>query len=363
MSNASDPKVEDVLSSVRRLVSSELSRTPRRDAPPSAGALVLTEAQRVGEPQDNASQMSPLENRIAELEAAVGVQIEDDFEPDGSEDQSQHVPDRIVYTRPPISDEEGVSLRTSQRLSQIALIETGPASEDEPEVVEDAPAFVHGGDTVDEAPMAEDVPTERRSSADVTAFADPDAMAANIDARIISGQPTTEPLKLVEPWKAEPAKTKADEAEDFDAALTAAVKASIASYQAEAKGEVAAEDEAVTKGDTLDAREFSAPHFDLLNSDPEITASEMLAHVDEDETPDADVSEDTAAVDDDQLEDDAQVAAQALDALADEEALQLLVQRMIRKELQGELGQTITRNVRKLVRREVKRAISSDTLT
>lgn len=43
----------------------------------------------------------------------------------------------------------------------------------------------------------------------------------------------------------------------------------------------------------------------------------------------------------------------------DEDALQALVRDLIRQELQGELGARITRNLRKLVRREVQRALLS----
>jgi hypothetical protein len=44
----------------------------------------------------------------------------------------------------------------------------------------------------------------------------------------------------------------------------------------------------------------------------------------------------------------------------DEDALRRLVADVLREELQGELGERITRNVRKLVRREIYRAISSN---
>lgn len=46
----------------------------------------------------------------------------------------------------------------------------------------------------------------------------------------------------------------------------------------------------------------------------------------------------------------------------DEEGLIALVRQVLREELQGELGERITRNVRKLVRAEVARALTSETL-
>lgn len=47
------------------------------------------------------------------------------------------------------------------------------------------------------------------------------------------------------------------------------------------------------------------------------------------------------------------------DAFLDEDALRDMVSEIVRQELQGELGERITRNVRKLVRREIHRALLS----
>ena len=89
--------MEDMLSSVRRLVSDELPRMPRADVPKGAAALVLTEAQRIEPPMTgHNSRRKSLEDRIAELEAAV-ADSSDEYEPDGSEDLEQHRPDHIVF--------------------------------------------------------------------------------------------------------------------------------------------------------------------------------------------------------------------------------------------------------------------------
>ncbi len=47
------------------------------------------------------------------------------------------------------------------------------------------------------------------------------------------------------------------------------------------------------------------------------------------------------------------------ESILDEETLRDMVSQMVREELQGELGDRITRNVRKLVRREIQRALAS----
>ena len=69
--SVSDQKVEDMLSSVRRLVSSELPRNQRPRMKESGSALVLTEAHRV-EPKApiQGQRGMTLEDRIAELEAS-----------------------------------------------------------------------------------------------------------------------------------------------------------------------------------------------------------------------------------------------------------------------------------------------------
>lgn len=80
----------------------------------------------------------------------------------------------------------------------------------------------------------------------------------------------------------------------------------------------------------------------------------------EDDTPDAFVEE---ALADTVIEGVAQVQEAATEApyeaVLDEEMLRDLVGEIVRQELQGPLGERITRNVRKLVRREINRAMTS----
>ena len=453
MSDAPDQKVEDVLSSVRRLVSNEVPRKARAEVPSGPGALVLTKDHMV--PVDRSPQLPArsLEDRIAELEEAVGSQ-DNEFEPDGSENQDQHRPDRIVYRR--ASDLDDTPKRkSSRRLSQITMVETGPANgtadatiqseaksgaRDVAEFRRDSQilktpssektvAPVDGaGDVAQntaaqspsasktdvEAPMAEDVPTVARVSAEVTAFSDPDDVVRTFEARIEAGRPMSDPspLRPADPIiDAKIAREKPnqndfklniealdDAPEDFDTALSNAVAASLSGL-----GQV--ETEEATHQDYLDAGEFEG------TNDPELTAAQLLSGDDTTnldtklevseplvlgdaeassqddvaETSDSDASlttdanpgPSTEAAADAEPEADAmpdkaetdipdgssdQVAA-ALADMPDEEAMRLLIARMIRAELQGDLGEQITRNVRKLVRREIKRALSADDLT
>jgi len=459
MSETPDQKVEDVLSSVRRLVSSEMPRKPRTEVPSGPGALVLTKDHMV--PTDRSPQAATrsLEERIAELEEAVGGQ-DTEFEPDGSEDQAQHRPDRIVISRPPVVEGQPTRVK-SRRLSKISMVETGPAngeaapesdsaaSSDGPDLAEfrresqivSKPALKGPGapsdkvhkpaqsrdyvDTDAEAPMAEEVPTVARASAEVTAFSDPDDVVRTFEARIEAGRPISDPSPLHQPDPDTGAKTTKegtagveggaqlkglDEApEDFDTALSNAVAASLSGLD-QARGE------SVEHQDYLDANEFDG------TSDPEITAAQILSGMDtsspetpsqesqplvlndpkteqlETSTDEADTADrDDAAnasgevsnsletepaesveplADDTKGEDRVQKDAEAesldtssdqvaavLADMPDDEAMRLLIARMIRAELQGDLGEQITRNVRKLVRREIKRALSAEDLT
>ena len=232
--NASDPKVEDVLSSVRRLVSGELPRKPRPALPEGPGALVLTAAQRVvtaPRAATSATARKSLEERIAELEAAVSFR-DDDFEPDGSEDQSQHRPDRIVYTRPPVDANETTRRRSSLRLSQIALIQTGPASDDE-EIGTETATFRRmsegaakdtatdetAADDAEEAPMVEDVPPAPHT-AEVRRFTDADDVATRLAARWSGASTQVSPA------------SEAHRRDEFDDALSRAVRESVRSLVA-----------------------------------------------------------------------------------------------------------------------------------
>ena len=413
--SASDSKVEDVLSSVRRLVSNELPRKPRPSVPDGPGALVLTEAHRVESGAGARVASKSLEERIAELEAAVGGGTEE-FEPDGSEDQAQHRPDRIVYTRPPTSDEMSAARRSTLRLSQIALIDTGPANDDEAEAA--TPAFQH--DTPrenDEAPMAVDVPLPEPSSAEVAAFTDPDDVARLIEARLNSDDDPVEPIAAedagaLDTEEADPSIGDAD----FEKALSAAVAASVADKSMDTigadefedgdKAEEAAdggfsrsnpagpgEDDEAGEGDEIDdgpapemdgALEFPAGAIsgsenedaDLITDisvdapfgAPDQAAPEVPEKAPSPEVPEAQAektpdSPSVQSVASEPTDAGVEAATAVLAELPEDDAMRLLVSRLIREELQGELGERITRNVRKLVRREIKRALTSQDLT
>ena len=81
-----------------------------------------------------------------------------------------------------------------------------------------------------------------------------------------------------------------------------------------------------------------------------------------DETPEFEETDQTTEADHADEAKPAMAGLSADDQLLDEEALHALVSEIVRKELQGALGERITRNVRKLVRREIHRAITAQEL-
>ncbi|NNE81859.1 MAG: hypothetical protein HKN18_16445 [Silicimonas sp.] len=363
----------------------------------------MTEAHRVEVGAGARVASKSLEERIAELEAAVGGGNEE-FEPDGSEDQAQHRPDRIVYTRPPSSEEESQARGSTLRLSQIALINTGPANDDE-QLDEEAPRFRHDAEAdaesepdPDEAPMAVDVPLPEPTSAEVAAFTDPDDVARLIEQRMNSDDEPVQPIAAKGP-DADDTDEPSISDEDFEDALCEAVANSLPGAVADTIDAGEFEDEAeenVDSGDGGDTNEDIEETHDTVDSEfesepfddadlteaedpvPDLTtdlqvdapfgAPPETALVEADEQPSfadptPEPTDEEATFDPDAANDDSAEVAAALAELPDDDAMRLLVARLIREELQGELGERITRNVRKLVRREIKRSLSSQDLT
>lgn len=349
-----DQNVEDMLSSVRRLVSNELPRNQRSRLPEGPGALVLTEAQRVAPTASRAeSRGMSLEDRIAELEAAVDNQ-EDDWEPDGSEDQTINRPDRIVFrpSRPLTEDEQ----RRPLRLSEIALIETGPANEDsDSETGEDVMAdtsevsFRHEElqeevpqDTAEVEAVGSEVAEEtQRAAENQTQFAqDPfaDAVARDVAAVV-----------------AEMAEAALTREVDFDSALAAAVDSVDDKPEADFDEGQEIEEADAADDDASTALESEATAVEPVPSTDSVDDVVDVDPVTEQEPPDAASDRPTSMSREDrarELNDETELGPEK------SEALRPLVSAMIREELQGELGERITRNVRKLVRQEVNRALS-----
>ncbi|MEO9825660.1 MAG: hypothetical protein ABJF50_14690 [Paracoccaceae bacterium] len=396
MAKSAETKVEDILSSVRRLVSEELPRNERAALPEGPGALVLTETQRIESNGAMRIAGRTLEERIAELEAAVGETANDDeFEPDGSEDQAVHRPDRIVYTRPPLPEEADAIQRNTLRLSQIALIDTGPddaeQAEEELSAANDAPLqFRHekpaesaphaNNPEPPEAPMAEDV-KETLTAAEVHVFSSPDDEIDRITARL-NGDPLPDPAPVVAEETREP--ELREDAPKPVSTVQEALVAPMPVTSGRSKVDLINQVVGAMKNKPLDPPPvpLSPPVEALLlqpeeadaafEADLEDAVAASFAPTEEEaalETPnfEEEVPETEPAIADDTSADDTSaedtIAEEAIEDavvdILDEEEVRPLVARLIREELQGELGEQITRNVRKLVRREILRALAA----
>ena len=102
---ASDPKVEDVLSSVRRLVSQEIPKRPAAKPEADDGALLLTSKDRISEEHGARVAAKSLEQRIAELEK----------ERDELREKLDQYPMDVQWTIASLSTERGRTSRGSIR--------------------------------------------------------------------------------------------------------------------------------------------------------------------------------------------------------------------------------------------------------
>ena len=357
--SVSDPGRDDVLSQVRRLVSAV---PPETSKPAHRDRLLLTPALRVPDPS-GAPQTDPpaqsramsLEERIAELEAAVGGQAQD-WEPDGSEGIEPHQPDAVIYK--PSTQEDVDPAEASE-----------PASLTDPEEPSEAQAAA----SADEAPQTDDTAV----AADVEPSS-PEDEAPHIEVEDTASEDYPETAELAEipvfsraeREGAKPVDLPADE-DKFP--LTAALADTDSVAEAEAPL-------------TEDASVSNAPESDQQDDDPDAAMSGLF--LSRHESTQADV-EDTVGDEAADLEvpvaeepDGEDIAAEASvdtptaeasvwaepdeEPVADETAIpelddaqmKALVRQVLLDELTGPLGEKMTRNIRRMVRREVERALS-----
>lgn len=408
----SNSEIQDVLSSIRRLVSEDRrareSRAPEAPASEAVvGKLILTEAHRVeiveetlieveaeatpaaiapieeapAEPDIDdsirpasvlADDLASLESTIAELEAAVAG-IGSEFEPDGSE--VGPAPNDTATRQLEDAFDDGFIVDIG------GPVRVGPAAEDKL----DEP--VAGSATA---------PAEDNARApDEIAFLRSTSGARRPDWQVISGGESlsaagsglTGRLHLRPAETAEPEPAGAGDDEDFGDVTEDAALADDAAEVAEAMPV----EEAAAEAEEAEESALDIP----MDPDVEVaTAWEMMADAvpavaEETETaapveePESALAEEEApfAIPDD-LETPLMAAAAGLggamadpaeeaeedgldlfasgdEAVIDMEMLRELIVQVLREELQGPLGERITRNVRKLVRQEIARALES----
>jgi hypothetical protein len=336
----SNAEVEDVLSSIRRLVSEE-KRTPvASDAPSTSNRLVLTPALRVAE------NIRP----VVQDGAQESVQDDSDDQPDALETvQFRHEPDVQ-----PEEDALTPDAETEQSVADILILAPdaiAPTQDDHEDAQSDDDHGAHEQDS-DEA-VADTTPADAQ-------FEDAQFDDQNFDNFQDNFQDDDQHSDH-----------NADDHDDAD--------------QHDDKSDTATDENAddiaqfEDADDVIPVAEPVEPMQAMSNAaslSAKIAALEtVIGRTDDqwepDDTGDSDYSgteapamswEDTDAVDENtDTTNETDVFGSAEDFL-DEDALRDLVSDIVREELQGALGERITRNVRKLVRREIHRALAAQEL-
>ncbi|WP_343079746.1 hypothetical protein [Ostreiculturibacter nitratireducens] len=297
-----NPEIEDVLSSIRRLVSEDARsstkpETEDRPEPAHIDRLILTPAQRISEPETD----EPTEPVAAKAEGASSTPLV--LESANPEVAEPEVVNTDIGEEPVDAEQEVVEEGAAVNAAADEALEMAEAADDalESDPVE---AEVSEVATVPEVPLVADAPF----------------------------------VMVEEPEDAEPAPSA--EPARFSSVREVPRAEPSSAPQAE---------EPATDGDALETEIAGA---DWMNgASASVAGVAGAGHIWE-ETAVPPTSVEPAAPE------DATAPAQEIPGDVDEEVLRRLVAEILRQELQGPLGERITRNVRKLVRREIFRALS-----
>lgn len=308
----SNAEIEDVLSSIRRLVSTADrsdegtadAQETQADTSDTERRLVLTPSLRVDHTDDDEAATEAGESDPAGTDVLVAEEVWQFRHNAHDEDAQVDAPDD--------GDESGHDDDTSQRADDEV-----PADPDQPdEVGDDITQDDAGADTDDEPASA--ALEDRIAEVEAAVAARDDQWEPDGDSGDEYSGSAVSPMAW-EDYAPEPA----EDEDDSDSGSSE-----------EAEAEAKAEPEAACPEEPQDDSE--PERRDHAKDDMESRDTQ------DDDTP---LWQDERA-----------------DAYLDEEALRDMVSEIVRQELQGALGERITRNVRKLVRREIHRALSSHEL-
>ncbi|MEX0280097.1 MAG: hypothetical protein AB3N13_02770 [Arenibacterium sp.] len=390
--SAANVRIEDVLSSIKRLVTEEERGSEARKRPgrPSEAQtrLVLTPALRVA---------ADAEHTAVQEDTSEPFQLSSEFvAPLASDEIRFHKDERPIDPDAPWSDpevtlheaaaavaesreeatDEAEDFDTSAQ--QVALSEV----EDESRSIEaseaEAPASDAKSDDEElDTTESEEVAFEDLSDEELLSSSDedlePEALDWNEDVDVAPMEDATEDIERVDDTSADEEEAAAaipEPVEDVAAtapseyseeAPTQPVDMRNATLSQKIQALEAAiaqtEDQWEPDGNAADtdyaARPVKTIPWEDTTAEDEAGAPPSVAEIVETET----VTEVEAVA-------EVEAAAEAEDetAVLDEETLRQLVSDIVREELQGALGERITRNVRKLVRREIHRALTAKDL-
>lgn len=346
--NMSDPaknaEVEDVLSSIRRLVSEDKRplQTPQAEAKPDR--LVLTPALRVEDTAVPEMVQEVLSDVVDdEVQAALAAEEESahstaetsqedastaetaPFEEDYSEDPYGFNDDKDLDGEGPQSDVE----EPEQADHQPEEADHQPATEDHQPAMEE----VERDEAVDT--LSAKIAALETAIGDIADDWEPDGAAGDVNAAEDAPAMAWEDVAETDAT----AEAQADDADDMSA------------QSGMETGEASADDAIVLEAEEV----FEADDAEEQSSGGEADTADHL-HTAQDDPAEGSVSEADIAA--------GAAAAAGLDMTADdqlldEDTLREMITEIVHAELQGALGERITRNVRRLVRREIHRALTA----
>lgn len=346
-------EIEDVLSSIRRLV----SENARGERPAEQGEGPVAEdgaSAAAGDKAGDAPEAAPRqEAQLLVLTPALRVGDDDG---DSAGDAAQETAGQAAHEA--LDDAVGEAVdKAALELAiedavhdavEAAVSEAVADDTPEPEPADAVPAFSHSpnnGDSGQISTLADRIAgleaavAEREDNWDPDGLNDDDNAGAPVDA--LSWEDSDLPLKGWEndaPLAVEEAEVLGDDAAEPAIDLAAFATAA-------AGGEAPAERDAPSLQDELNA----ALADDALASSGADGQADRQADWKADRQADGQDSDTGSAAE----------FFGAEDTVVDEEMLRDMVSEIVRRELQGSLGERITRNVRKLVRREIHRALAA----
>ncbi|MDJ0820755.1 MAG: hypothetical protein QNJ09_02955 [Paracoccaceae bacterium] len=364
----SDPvtnvEIEDVLSSIRRLVSEGDRPNPPKAKPAEVERLVLTPSLRVSDPDEDAADEAPAPMMLTNPD--LSAPVEPDPEPEVAEPEEA----ALEAADAEVDADEDAELETSGLLGQLVQEEIAKALDmteaeeaaDEALAEEPAADAPEAFEPAEAAPMVEDVPDD--PAADIAHW--PETRIA---------EPHTDDPDEVEAMQHSPVvddmaeETEPEPAELPDVTIVDAVSELADAPEAvDVQPEI--EDASTDEPSSLESKISELEQMVGAQDDewePEIADEASQAAFFHRRPEPMDWEDHTPAATEDVLEEDdlapvAQAEADTAPALTpqiDEDMLRDIVAEMVRSELKGVLGERITRNVRKLVRREVHRVLMS----
>jgi hypothetical protein len=373
-------EVEDVLSSIRRLVSDDFRTVRRVSNPemlaevsdntekPAQARLVLTPALRVEEMQEQVARPGAEPEFVSGRAPQPTANLADEDKDQAADDVSEWDETTSENTADFDVDARFEDVPESESIPKADVLELAPGdrlgnSQDEASTVfrhlrpENAELAAKETDDSADAPTerAEDTDKDTRTDTLVLTAADkkPDEAASDPEVRDDDEKGTAETDSIEPRIYFRRTSTR----KELAAKITA-LEETIARTpdQWEPDGE-SVDDYSGTSVETLAWED----HVELDGSGNPVTQTSEQSEEKDDFPqaidPDDEVLDLSADLRDDTEQQDYDAAPE--DAILDEEALRELVSDIVRQELQGVLGERITRNVRKLVRREIQRALTA----